>query len=173
MRKTNITGHRFGRLVVVERCGADRNGRNAVWLCVCDCGGNARATTSHLRSGHTQSCGCLKLERLKSEGNSTRFKEKHGLSHARLHRIWAGMKSRCYNPNASKYHLWGGRGIKVCDEWLNDFIAFYDWAISNGYADDLSIDRIDNNGNYSPDNCRWATIAEQNRNRRCCKKVAL
>ena len=171
MRKLDLIGPRFGRLTITERCGTDSGG-NAKWLCICDCGGDTIATTSHLRGGHTQSCGCLRMERLKTEGKVTRFKEKHALSYSRLYRIWTGMKSRCYNPKYTKYSLYGGRGITVCEQWLNDVQAFYDWAMSNGYADNLSIDRIDNDKGYCPENCRWATITEQNRNRRWCKKDA-
>lgn len=171
MKRLDLTGRRFGKLTVIEQCGKDRSGKNAIWLCDCDCGGNTKATTTHLRSGHTQSCGCLKQERFIEGGEKTRFKTKHNLCFTRLYRIWSGMKSRCYNPNEPKYHLYGGRGIGICDEWLNDVQAFHKWAMENGYADNLTIDRIDNDKGYSPDNCRWATIAEQNRNRRCCKGV--
>lgn len=89
----------------------------------------------------------------------------HGLVKTRIYRIWANMKTRCHNPNATRYSSWGGRGIKVCDEWLNDFKAFYDWAMSHGYEEHLTIDRIDNNKGYSPDNCRWVSYYTQNRNK--------
>ena len=98
--------------------------------------------------------------------NSGQFKEKHGLSKSRLYRIRGGMLSRCLNPKNTKFHLYGGRGISVCDIWLKSFQAFYDWAMANGYSDELSLDRINNNGNYEPSNCRWVTISEQNKNRR-------
>ena len=85
----------------------------------------------------------------------------------RLYRIWTNMKSRCYNPNASRYERYGGRGIRVCQEWLDDFMNFYNWAMVNGYSDDLSIDRVDTNGNYEPSNCRWGTSKMQNTNKEC------
>lgn len=96
---------------------------------------------------------------------------KHGLRNTRLYGIWAGMKNRCYNQNDFHYSRWGAKGITVCDEWKNSFQAFYDWAISNGYKNDLTIDRIDNNGNYEPSNCRWTTVKEQNRNKKNVKFI--
>lgn len=168
MKRIDLTGQRFGRLTVIERDGTDKNGRNVMWLCVCDCGGTTRTTTTHLRNGHAQSCGCLFREKLIEGGEKTRFATTHGKSRTRLYRILTGMKSRCYNPQSHKYPLYGARGITVCDEWKNSFQAFYEWAIANGYSDDLSIDRIDNDRGYSPNNCRWSTVTEQNRNRRCC-----
>lgn len=91
---------------------------------------------------------------------------KHGMCHTRIYKIYKHMRDRCYNKNYFQYYLYGGRGIIICDEWLNDFVTFYEWAIDNGYNDDLTIDRINTNGNYEPSNCSWVTIAEQNRNQR-------
>jgi hypothetical protein len=98
---------------------------------------------------------------------------KHNLSFSRQYNVWSGMKERCNNPKSKDYKHYGGRGIKVCDEWLNDFQAFYDWSMANGYRDDLSIDRIDVNGNYEPSNCRWATSKEQANNRRKPKEFPI
>ena len=96
---------------------------------------------------------------------------KHGLRNTRLYRIWANIKTRCYNENDPHFERWGKRGIKMCDEWRNDFKVFYDWSMSHGYSDELTIDRIDNDGNYEPKNCRWTTIKEQNKNKRNVKYI--
>ena len=163
----DLTDQRFGRLTVIER---DENyvspsGRRAAhWICECDCGTRITIIGAALREGVTRSCGCLARE--ESRKRVIQQFTTHGKRHTRLYEIWKAMKSRCNNPNSSNYKYYGGRGIKVCDEWMNDFQKFWDWAMANGYRDDLSIDRIDNDKGYSPDNCRWDTAKRQRNNRR-------
>lgn len=157
-RIKDITGERFGRLTVTGK--AYVKNLTTYWHCKCDCGNEVDVCTSNLKNGSTMSCGCLQREKIKNRMTT------HGKTKTRLYRIWARMKNRCYCKNNSAYSDYGGRGIIVCDEWRNDFDAFYDWAISHGYKDNLSIDRIDCNGNYEPDNCRWSTSEVQNNNKR-------
>lgn len=157
----DLTGQRFGRLEVIAQADNNEAGLTC-WVCKCDCGNTKIICGKSLRKGHSKSCGCWKKELL----TEVKPAKTHGLYGTRLSRIWRNMKNRCYNPNDPNYKFYGSRGITVCAEWLNDFQAFYDWAISHGYRDDLSIDRIDNDKGYSPDNCRWVTMKVQATNRR-------
>ena len=151
----DLVGQRFGRLTVIEQAGINKY-KKALFSCICDCGKCCEVIGSKLVSGHTKSCGCLQKEKASKRMTT------HGNSMTRLAGIWYGMRKRCGDPNSKEY---GGRGIKICDEWLNSFQAFYEWAMENGYSNDLTIDRIDVNGNYEPSNCRWTTSKVQNNNR--------
>ena len=150
----DLTNQRFGKLTVIRLDGKDHR-HECKWLCKCDCGNETVVYGSHLRKGDTVSCGCVMR-------NVSRT---HGLSKTRLYNIWQHMKYRCDNPKTDHYDCYGGRGITYCDEW-KDFSVFKDWALENGYTDELTIDRINVNGNYEPNNCRWATRKQQGENTR-------
>lgn len=156
----DLTGKRFGRLTVIKRSGSDKS-KHSRWLCKCDCGNETTVTSNCFRN--TKSCGCLAREILSNRMS------KHNMYGTRINRIWQRMKTRCNNRNDEHYKNYGARGIKVCEEWNNSengFLNFYNWAMQNGYRDDLTIDRIDVNGNYEPSNCRWVTNFEQQSNKR-------
>lgn len=158
MKPKDLTGMKFNRLTVMCRVENSKTGQSR-WKCKCDCGNESVVTGSRLTNGIIKSCGCLSREKL-IERNY-----RHGLTKTRLYHTWCDMKDRCYNANKPKYKNYGFRGITVCDEWLHDFKAFYDWSIANGYNDILTIDRIDVDKGYSPDNCRWADNKTQANNK--------
>lgn len=157
-KRKELTNTRFERLLVIKRVESNFKG-NARWLCRCDCGKEIIVLTYSLTSGHTKSCGCYSHDKFK-ESITT-----HGQRHTKLYSIWCGMKQRCYNERHENYLYYGGNGIEICEEWANNFVAFMDWAMQNGYKEPLEIDRKDSNGNYEPENCKWSTRTEQVRNR--------
>lgn len=167
MDLTDITGNRYGRLTVLAKS-AEKCASGSKWVCKCDCGNIIITARCGLTSGHTKSCGCLRH----ITAITRKVNYKHGGSHGhdRLYKVWDGMKARCNNPHNSRYDRYGGRGIKVCKEWNDDYMAFKAWAMKAGYdptapRGKCTIDRIDNNGNYEPSNCRWVDNSTQQRNK--------
>lgn len=158
MRLIDLTGQKFGRLTVVER--SANRGKDPCWECLCECGKLTTVRGNHLRNGHTTSCGCVVVE------NASKTFFIHGHSTTKLHRVLREMRQRCTNPNSWGYKHYGARGIRVCDTWMTDAGAFFDWAHANGYREGLTIDRIDNDGNYEPGNCQFVDRFVQMNNRR-------
>ena len=151
MKKVEMNGKKFGMLNVIKEHGVNHRG-DVMWFCYCDCGGKITVNGCYLRNGDTKSCGCKN--------------EKHGMTGSPLFTVYYGMKDRCYRNKNKNYKYYGGRGIAICDEWLSKPSLFFKWAEDNGYSHGLHIDRIDNNKNYEPHNCRFVTQRENNLNRR-------
>ena len=167
-RLIDLKGQKFGKLLVIEESGRKR--KEAVWKCVCDCGKTINVNSYSLRNGKTKSCGCLKIDEFKKRSTT------HNKSKTRLYAVYKAMKARCYNKNTNRYNLYGGKGIKICDQWLLDFESFYIWAIAHGYNENAergqcTIDRINPNGDYSPENCRWVDMSIQSTNKCDSKKI--
>lgn len=158
----DIAGQRFGRLVAIKHVKDSPEHKGGGWICKCDCGNTCFSRTSNLTHGNMISCGCYNKEKSKENKRA----RKHGMSKTRIYITWRNMRVRCSNPNDREYKNYGGRGITVCPEWRDSFEVFRDWAMQNGYRDDLTIDRIDVNKGYGPDNCRFITREKNNKTRR-------
>lgn len=164
IHRLDLLGKRFGRLTAVEPIGPDRY-KQIVWRCVCDCGTETFVTASHLNRGAVRSCGCLRRDTTRAN------KTIHGHRYERLYGIWKNMNKRCHLESDIRYDNYGRRGIYVCDDWRDNYDAFKNWSYENGYADNLSIDRIDNDDGYSPENCRWTDRFTQANNTRRSRHV--
>lgn len=159
----NLAGHRYGRLTVLKYAHTLKG--VSWWVCVCDCGNERTIRSNSLRTNNTTSCGCLQKEK------HVELVTRHGFSKERLYRTWTDIKSRCFNPNTGYYSEYGGRGITMCVEWREDFVVFREWALNNGYEDDLTIERLDVDGDYTPRNCTWIPMSAQGFNRRATRFV--
>lgn len=155
----DLTGKRFNHLVVIERANNSPRG-STMWRCVCDCGNEKLVRRDNLVYGAVKSCGCLT--------HRPAYNRTHNKSKSKLYRKWVSMKRRCYDITSAGYKNYGGRGIEVCDEWKESFESFYDWAMKTRQDDTLTLERVDVNGNYCPENCTWITKAEQSNNRTSC-----
>lgn len=160
MLRINLVGQEFNKLLVVEFL--RMKGSHAIYKCLCDCGNYTEAYGANIKKNHTTSCGCSSIKHKKEFAVKSIT---HGLTKHPLFMSWVGMRNRCYYVKHNRYANYGGKGIVVCEEWKGNFKSFFEWGIANGWAKGLSIDRIDTNKSYSPDNCRFSTVSEQNKNR--------
>lgn len=167
MNTKELTGKRFGRLIVVCKAEGRKNGC-VLWNCKCDCGHEAVIQSGSLISGRTKSCGCIQKEKASEIAKSGSNRKTHGMSRTKIHYVWQAMKKRCGNINSDNYSNYGGRGITVCDEWKNSFESFYDYVsnLPHFSEEGYSLDRINNDGNYEPGNVKWSTQLEQRNNQR-------
>jgi len=159
-KKEDLVGKVFGRWTVIKSVDEKHGHNSDYWTCKCTCGKTSNITRYDLTNGHSKSCGCYSAYLL---GNR---KRKHGARNTRLYSIWLSIRNRCNRVRNDNYKWYGARGIQVCDTWNKDFIAFREWALANGYNDNLTIDRINSNMGYYPENCRWSDMTTQNNNRR-------
>ncbi|MEI5909421.1 hypothetical protein WAK64_20545 [Bacillus spongiae] len=159
-----MKGERFGKWLVIEKV---EGSKPIKWLCRCDCGKEKEVSQNNLKRGKSSSCGCFRKEKLRE------LKSVHNCQPEKLYGVWLSMKRRCDLKSSPSYINYGARGIRVVDEWKSDYAVFRDWAFSNGYEEGLSIDRINNDGNYSPDNCRWVDRRTQNLNKRTNRNITI
>lgn len=157
MKRFDLVGKRFGKLLVLSK--GENKGKNTTWKCVCDCGTIRDYLTYNLTSGKSSSCGCKRIETL------SKIFTTHGGAGTRLYSIFKGIIQRCHNKKSPAYVYYGNKGVDICKEWENNFSTFKEWAEKNGYTDEKSIDRIDPNGNYEPNNCRWVSMQKQQNNK--------
>ena len=165
MKFIDLTNKTFYNLKVISR--APNKGQKVMWNCICKCGNHTIASGTNLKLGKIRSCGCFKIEQLVKRSTT------HNQRHTNLYQVWKGIKQRCLNHNSSSYKNYGGRGITICEDWKNNFTSFYEWSMANGYKKGLTIDRIDNNSNYCPENCRWTDIITQANNKRVNKYITI
>jgi len=168
MIREDLTGRKFGRLTVLER--DEKRKDRTFWICKCNCGNIISIYITHLKTGSTKSCGCLRKELFSQKT------KKHGMARTKIYRVYQGMLERCYYKQHKTYDDYGGRGITVCLEWNNKengFENFYSWALENRYEEGLTLERLNNNGEYSPENCSWITRQEQGYNKRNTVKIEI